>query len=166
MTEQDILRRQEINGQKEFYLMLVGQFYHAYGYGAFALARASGYRVVRKRRRSGEVVTAGFPVSSLERVRGRIEEHHGELRTLEGGMLMFTGIDGTPDASMISEAPDRQLEVSMASAATCVAEPDAGSDVRDVLARMVRDYNLSSSTPLDAMNFIGQLQRLLRGAGG
>ena len=48
MTEQEILRLQEANGQRSFYLVLVGKFLHACGNGAFALSRATGYRVVRK----------------------------------------------------------------------------------------------------------------------
>jgi hypothetical protein len=39
MTEKEILQQQETNGQKSFYLIAVGMFYHAYGCGAFALAR-------------------------------------------------------------------------------------------------------------------------------
>lgn len=37
MTERDILARQEQAGNREFFLMLVGSFVHAYGHGAFAL---------------------------------------------------------------------------------------------------------------------------------
>lgn len=50
MTEQEILRQQEVNGNQSFYLMLVGKFLHACGHGAFALAKATGYRVMRKQR--------------------------------------------------------------------------------------------------------------------
>ena len=47
MTEKEILQEQESNNQKAFYLIAVGMFYHAYGCGAFALARVTGYRVLR-----------------------------------------------------------------------------------------------------------------------
>ena len=47
MTEKEILQEQETIGQTAFYLIAVGMFYHAYGCGAFALARATGYRVLR-----------------------------------------------------------------------------------------------------------------------
>jgi hypothetical protein len=50
MTEKEILQQQESNGQTAFYLMAVGMFYHAYGCGAFALSRATGYRVLSKHR--------------------------------------------------------------------------------------------------------------------
>ena len=47
MTEKEILQQQESNGQTAFCLMAVGMFYHAYDCGAFALSRATGYRVLR-----------------------------------------------------------------------------------------------------------------------
>lgn len=64
MTEKEILQQQESNGQTAFYLMAVGMFYHAYGCGAFALSRATGYRVLRKHRKHGDILTCGFPRSS------------------------------------------------------------------------------------------------------
>ena len=54
MTEKEILQEQETIGQTAFYLIAVGMFYHAYGCGAFALARATGYRVTLG---SGDFVT-------------------------------------------------------------------------------------------------------------
>ena len=50
MTEKEILEKQEASGNQVFYLMLVGKFFLAYGYGAFALSRGTGYRVMRKAR--------------------------------------------------------------------------------------------------------------------
>ena len=50
MTEKEILQQQEANDQIAFYLIAVGMFYHAYGCGAFALSRATGYRVLRGHR--------------------------------------------------------------------------------------------------------------------
>ena len=77
MTEQEILRLQEVNGQRSFYLVLVGKFFHACGNGAFALSRATGYRVVRKQRRWGEVVLCGFPIDRFDLVRDRIRAAGG-----------------------------------------------------------------------------------------
>ena len=56
MTERDILDRQEQNGNSEFYLMLIGKFLHAYGNGAFALSRSTGYRVLRKQRKGADTL--------------------------------------------------------------------------------------------------------------
>ena len=54
--------------------MAVGMFYHAYGCGAFALSRATGYRVLRKQRKHGDVLVCGFPASQLDTVLQRIRE--------------------------------------------------------------------------------------------
>ena len=141
MTEQDVLRRQETNGQKEFYLMLIGQFYHAYGHGAFALARATGYRVMRKQRKNGEILTVGFPANCMDRVKARILENRGQIRDIDGKTLLFCGIDGTPDMSLVQETA---TEVPI----------DADSCLSEVLA-----FNLSCATPIDTMNFLNQLQK-------
>ncbi len=60
MTEKEILEHQQQTGNSEFYLMLIGKFLHAYGHGAFALSRGTGYRVMRKQRKQlGEVDMTG-----------------------------------------------------------------------------------------------------------
>lgn len=59
MTEKEIQQQQELNEQKTFYLIAVGMFYHAYGCRAFALARATGYRVLSKHRKGGDILTCG-----------------------------------------------------------------------------------------------------------
>ena len=69
MTEREILERQEQTDNREYLLVLVGSFLQAYGNGAFALSRATGYRVVRKQRKWGEVLTCGFPAIQFDRVR-------------------------------------------------------------------------------------------------
>lgn len=154
MTEQDVLRRQEINGQTEFYLILAGQFYHAYGNGAFALSRAAGYRVLRRQRRRGTVLTAGFPASVLERVKQRIADKHGTVREVDEKTLLFSGIDGTPDDSLVQEpqpvlVPDAKTAVPAATDA-----PDESVLLADLLS-----FNLSAATPIEAMLFLSNLQR-------
>ena len=69
MTEREVVEMQDKAEQKVFYLMLVGKFWHAYGYGAFALSRLYGCKVLLRERRWGKVPSAGFPIDSLPRVR-------------------------------------------------------------------------------------------------
>lgn len=148
MSENDILRRQEDNGQKEFYLILVGQFYHAYGNGAFALSRVSGYRVIRKSRKWGDLLMAGFPASCLEKVKQRINDGHGSLRKIDDRTMIFGGVDGTPDEAMVTEQPLKDQP-------SCDGRLMAhdGSWVFELM-----NYNLVGATPLDAMNFLARLQ--------
>ena len=108
MTEKEILQQQESNGQKTFYLMAVGMFYHAYGCGAFALARATGYRVLRKQRKYGDVLVCGFPANQLDMVLQRIRENSGEVEQTGEKTFLFRGLDGTADETMVHARADLQ----------------------------------------------------------
>lgn len=153
MTEQEILKRQEDNGNREFYLMLVGKFLHAYGHGAFALARATGYRVVRKHRRGGEVLTCGFPMERLDQVRQRLTEVGATVDQLDEKTFQFRNLDGTPAPEMICEPQPKPAprQEARTSAADC-----------SWLIEALRGYNLSMSTPMDAMLFIQKMQQRLK----
>lgn len=153
MTEREILARQEQAGNREFVLMLVGSFVHAYGHGAFALARATGYRVLRKQRKWGELLTVGFPVGRLDLVSERVRGAGGNIEAVDERTWTFRGIDGTPDGAMISEPQPRSTATKDAPRPS----PAQGS----WLAEAVRAFNLSMSTPMDAMLFIGTLQQRL-----
>ena len=103
MTEKEILQQQESNGQNAFYLMAVGMFYHAYDCGAFALSRATGYRVLSKHRKGGDILTCGFPATQLKTVLQCIREAGGDVEQVGEKTFLFHGLDGTPDESMIAE---------------------------------------------------------------
>ena len=103
MTEKEIQQQQESNGQTAFYLMAVGMFYHAYDCGAFALSRATGYRVLPKHRKGGDILTCGFPATQLEAVLQRLREAGGVVEQAGEKTFLFRRLDGTPDESMIAE---------------------------------------------------------------
>ena len=155
MTEKEILNLQEENGQSAYYLMLVGTLYHAYGCGAFALARATGYRVVRKHRRGGEILTCGFPMSQLDTVVSRVRAAGGSVEAAEGKTYLFSGLDGTPDEKLIAE--QRPQTVTPSSKEVLQSEVPFSW-----LADELLSFNLSLSTPMDAMNLIARLQKRLR----
>lgn len=160
MTEQEILRLQEANGQRSFYLVLVGKFLHACGHGAFALSRATGYRVMRKQRKWGEVMVCGFPIDRFDQVRDRIRDAGGDISSQNDKIWMFRGPDGTPDPQMVCEPAPKPEPLSKGQMAT--AAPAAGD--YGWLAEAVRGFNLSRSTPVDAMMFINTLQHRLTDA--
>ena len=89
MTEKEILQQQETNGQKSFYLIAVGMFYHAYGCGAFALARTTGYRVLSKHRKHGNILTCGFPANQLDTVLQRLREAGGVVEQVGEKTFLF-----------------------------------------------------------------------------
>ena len=103
MTEREILERQEQTGNREYLLVLVGSFLQAYGNGAFALARVTGYRVRRKQRKWGEVLTCGFPAIHFDRVRLQVYAAGGEVEQVDDKTYLFRGLDGTPDPQMVCE---------------------------------------------------------------
>ena len=154
MTEKEILQEQENNGQKAFYLMAVGMFYHAYGCGAFALSRATGYRVLCKHRKGGDILVCGFPANQLDSVLQRIREAGGEVEPAGEKTFLFRGLDGTPDEKRVAE-PKK--------APTPNPSPARGEELGgEWLAGELLSFNLSLSTPMDAMNLIARLQRRLR----
>lgn len=164
MTEREILDKQEQTGNQEYYLMLVGSFLHAYGNGAFALARATGYRVLRKQRKWGEVLTLGFPAGRLDLVRQRVRDAGGDVEQVDQKTFLFRGIDGTPDPAMVSEPARTGGQFSLrkcGDAIRCEPELTLGQSPSDWLAEAVRGFNLSVSTPMDAMLFISSLQQRL-----
>ena len=83
--------------------MAVGMFYHAYDCGAFALSRATGYRVLLKHRKGGDILTCGFPATQLEAVLQRLREAGGVVEQAGEKTFLFRGLDGTTDESMIAE---------------------------------------------------------------
>ncbi|MBR1541454.1 MAG: hypothetical protein IJ628_02455 [Bacteroidaceae bacterium] len=158
MTEREVLQKQEDNGNQAFYLIQIGTFIHAYGHGAFALARATGYSVRRKHRKMGDILTCGFPADRVSQVLAKLEDAGAtaELQP-DGKTWLFSGIDGTPDESMVKEASTLAREdMSTYSAMRGNgASPHAMQDITDA----IMGFNLSASTPLQAMMFIGELQK-------
>lgn len=154
MTEQQVLNQQQQNGEKEFYLILVGSFLHAYGNGAFALGRATGYRVIRKTRKSGAILTTGFPANRIESVRRSLSEQGGMLEQLDAKTWKFSGIDGTPDEGMVQQpaASSPKLQKS---------KPTSYSSSGDWLREALDKFDLSRSTPLEAIMFLGTLKQQL-----
>ena len=66
MTERELIQQQQELGDSRFLVTRSGKFFSAYGCGAFALARATGYRVMHRQRKGGNfVLTTGFPESHV-----------------------------------------------------------------------------------------------------
>ena len=160
MTEREILERQEQTGNREYLLVLVGSFLHAYGNGAFALSRVTGYRVRRKQRKWGEVLVVGFPADRLDLVRQQLRDAGGEVEQVDDKTYLFRGLDGTPDQQMVCEPAPKPEPKPQTQYATTENLPAACG--YGWLAEAVRAYNLSQSTPMDAMLFISTLQQRLK----
>lgn len=153
MTEQELIARQEEGNNETLYLMKVGMFFHAYEAGAFALARLMHYRVKHKPRKGGrEVLVAGFPADNLPVVAERIRAAGGKVLTQTDTWVEFAGLDCTADAALVDEPK-----------AVVAGGPQTATEGKaDEWKRKILDYDLSCSTPLDAMNFLSAVQKELR----
>ena len=160
MTEQEILTRQESSGNTEFFMILIGRFLHAYGNGAFALARLTGYHVRRQQRKAGEVLVLGFPIDRLENVCEQIRDAGGDVKSVDGKTWLFRGVNGTADESMVSEPKQSGLSQTNTATPVAVAQPAAVND-NDWLADAIRRFDLSNATPIDAMLFLSNLKQQL-----
>ena len=152
IKEQELIKKQEESGNEVLCLMKIGYFFHAYNAGAYALARVMKYRVRKKVRRSGlEMITAGFPADNLQAVLEFITAAGGQILSQTDDWIEFTGIDCTSDGIVVVE-PEKKPKVPKV--------PEGSSQESD-LAKIIRSFDLSHSTPLDAIVFIGHLQTLV-----
>lgn len=152
MTEQELINKQKEYGDSRFTVTRSGKFFCAYGCGAFALARATGYRVMRRPRKGGHsVLTTGFLESRLANVLEQIAACGGEVVVQETDSFVFTGIDGSEDDGLVSEQkPPKEHK------ATGIRKDEAA------LRERILSFDLSHSTPMEAMLFLDTLQRQIK----
>ena len=134
MTERELIQQQQELGDSRFLVTRSGKFFSAYGCGAFALARATGYRVMHRQRKGGNfVLTTG-----------------GKIDRQDDGSFVFSGIDGSEAEALVS-IPEK----------TEGGQDRKGSksSYDNSLQAMILSFDLSRSTPMDAMNFIDLLQK-------
>lgn len=149
MTEQEYMEKQQECGEGLFMVVRTGSFYNAYGRGAFALARATGYRVMRRPRKGGRfVLTTGFPASGLKHVLERIVTNGGKIEQCGCDDFFFSGVDGSEDMSLVTEQKS-------------VDSPEEKKMPEVDLRKEILSFDLSRSTPMEAMVFIDRLQKKL-----
>ena len=151
MTVEEIIEHEGRSGH--LCLMLQGMFMRAYNGSAQTLARLTGYRLKRHSLWSEErpVCYCGFPFAQLERVSALITDAGGILVSRGDGYAEFSGLDVSFDASAALSLPLREPRRKKA------AMPADGGE----LARRIAAFDLARATPLEAMNFVGELQRQL-----
>ena len=149
MTVEEIIEHEGRSGH--LCLMLQGMFMRAYNGSAQTLARLTGYRLKRHSLWSEErpVCYCGFPFGQLERVSALFTDAGGVLVSRGDGYAEFSGLDVSFDATAALSLPLREPRRKKA------AMPADG----DGLARRIAAFDLARATPLEAMNFVGELQR-------
>lgn len=156
MKEQDYIKLQASLADKGHVLVHIGGYYQAYGPGAYALSRALNYRVIRRRRPWGEVLTCGFPDIVLSRVCLRLRKTRADMELLSDNTFLVYGLDGTPDDVLVWDAVEE--------AGTTVTDEPTVCVAVDWLADAVMGYDLFESSVKDALHFINMLQRRLNQA--
>ena len=148
MTEKELIEQQEAAENRTVYLMKVGLFFHAYNAGAYVLARVMRYRIKRKTRKGGtEVLTAGFPVDSLDKVVKCLEEAGGTVVRHSDRWIEVGGLDGSPEDALVDKAE---------------AAPGGKSNPSEQWKQEILTFDLVRATPLEAMNFLYGIQKELR----
>ena len=143
MKEKDLIELQEKTENKKLYLTKVGMFYHAYNAGAYAMARLMHYKIKRKHRKDGDILSAGFPVGNLQDVIRCIENQGGTICSRTENSVVFSGLDILPDETLIeSDTPSNKV---------CDA----------ALKDAIRNFDLMNSSPMNAMNFISILKKMI-----
>ena len=154
MTEKELIDRQQEYGDKHFVVTRSGKFFSAYDCGAFALARATGYRVMRRPRKGGHfVLTVGFPESRLENVLLQIIEAGGKIERQGENDFIFSGVDGSAEESLVSEQTQTKKKQE---------KNGQTKNADDNLYSIIRSFDLLHSSPMEAMDFINDLQQRIR----
>ena len=78
-----------------------------------------------------------------EQVKAWITEAGGSVAEVTDAGFVFSGIDGSPDEALVSDECRRKRD-------------SAETDLREMLL----SFDLSHSTPMDAMMFIDKLQKM------
>lgn len=145
MTEKELIEKQAATENRTVYLMKAGLFFHAYNAGAYVLARVMGYRIKRKIRKGGtEILTAGFPVDSLEKVTSCLEEAGGTVVRHSDRWVEVSGLDGSPEDALVDKAETTFR---------------GKSDPSEQWKQEILTFDLVRATPLEAMNFLDGIQK-------
>jgi len=108
--------------------------------------------VRKKVRRSGlEIITAGFPADNLQSVLECIKAAGGHILSQTDDWIEFTGIDCTSEGIELVELEKKKKVL-----------PEQVEPIKESeLSKIIRSYDLSRSTPIEAMIFISKLQELV-----
>ncbi|MBQ8969543.1 MAG: hypothetical protein IJ064_07430 [Bacteroidaceae bacterium] len=168
MSEKEILQLQAGHPGRG-YLLRVGLFYHAYDASAFALGRLTGYRVVERSRRGYGVAVLGFPSARLASVRGTLAAHGIQLCPADPEGNPQPAADTTPadtsaqpgflcfESPLLLEAPETP-PTPPTPANPKKTEKTEIPATQSPLLRELLAFDLASSTPMDAMNFLNRLR--------
>ena len=126
--ERAYIAAQEESDNKQLYLFKSGKFYHALNGAAFAVHRLTHYRVIRKKRRDGDVFLLGFPIEQFSDVKEKMKAKGMEVESLDpdSTTVLFSGGDPTVDLSIVEEEVDKMPDADAKKEAATKSPPSKG----------------------------------------
>lgn len=110
-----------------------------------------------KPRKGGDgVLVSGFPIASLEKVAARMAEQGIRLTCAadDDRLYAFSGADATPTRRW-------WIILRPASPVRATSAVRVGTGLTAKLDELILSFDLAGSTPMDAMNFVAALHRMV-----
>lgn len=155
MTIKELLAHQ----QQSHHICLIkqGLFFRAYNQGAVLLNQLLGYQIKYKQSKSCGAVLyyVGFPSSVADRVTAKVIEQGGGVVKYEDNYIEYSGFEVDYDTELktvaVASKPKEKQKALSADSADNVS-----------IEGMLRQYDTSNTTPLEALQFIAHLQEKLK----
>ncbi len=163
MGVKELIEKQEATGH--IFLIRQGLFLRGYNSGALMLEALLGYKAQRMYLKicKGEVCAAGFPSSNLDRVIAEVKRQGGMIVDQTEGLVEISGLDYPCTQEVIRQHREKERFVPAAFPEKHCREPDIpvleALPYEKIVAQRVLSYNLSDSTPLEALLFLNSIQK-------
>ncbi|MCC8187979.1 MAG: hypothetical protein LIP08_10905 [Bacteroides sp.] len=162
MGVKEVLNKQETTGH--LFLVRQGLFLRGYNSGALMLEKLLGYKAQRVFLKvcAAEVCIAGFPSQNLSRVLATVEKAGGKIVMQNEQTVEIEGLDYPCTPEIIRQYPEKEPLSPVATTlpgTSSVPRKQEVTTVEKIITRRVLDYNLSASTPMEAMLFLSALQK-------
>ncbi len=163
MGVKEVLNKQETTGH--VFLVRQGLFLRGYNSGALMLEKLLGYKAQRVFLKvcNSEVCIAGFPSQNLPRVLAAVEKAGGKIVMQNEQIVEIEGLHYTCTPEIIRQHPEKE-QLSLGATTTLpgtspMPRQQETTTVEKIITRRVLEYNLSVSTPMEAMLFLSALQK-------
>ncbi len=163
MGVKELIQKQESTGH--IFLIRQGLFLRGYNEGALMLEKLLGYKAQRMYLKTckTEVCVAGFPSSNLDRVIATVERAGGAVADQTDGVVEICGLNYPCTPEIILRYKEKEKFMSSASVEKHCRAPDLPLPetlpYERIVAQRVLSYNLSDSTPLEALLFLNSIQK-------
>lgn len=147
------------NARETIILHKEGVFWVAYEQGAFYFVQAKGYKAIKKYVKAvgGDVVSAGFPASSLEKMRGDMEIQEETDQKIV--VRLKVPVDPVEFVKWKERMPLRETQSKKKDLSDAAVKMNGGTF--DAIIAKIREFDLSNATPLQCMVFLSELKKIL-----